>query len=170
VGPYLSHAIEYAFALDDGCGEGVGYTLGVLDTTEFLRTSEGYRNSLAAKYPYRAVCDGCIVDSNPGGLLLHEQELVNKEMHSTVDLTQPHKYHNTYPSHLHIDIKKRYQGKGYGVVLINRQLGALRAGGSKGVHLIQAADNGRALHFYTTKFGFEIIDRLPGELVLGLKL
>lgn len=158
VGPYLSHAIEFAFALDDGTGRCVGYTLGVLDTAEFTLTSRRYFHSLREIYP------SCTIEHS--SYLPREQELINRELYKQ---TETSKY-SAYPSHLHIDITEQYQGQGYGAILIHRQLNALRAAGSIGVHLVQDKNNDRAFMFYTKKFNFEIIDRLSDELVLGLRL
>ena len=70
----------------------------------------------------------------------------------------------------HTDIIAAYQGAGYGMVLINRMLNALKQSGSIGVHLIQHKDNLRAFKFYTEKFGFIVIATLDTELVLGKML
>ena len=53
-----------------------------------------------------------------------------------------------YPSHLHIDILPRQQGKGSGRKLIETLFGALAAKGSPGVHLFVGARNQRAIAFY----------------------
>ena len=53
-----------------------------------------------------------------------------------------------FPSHLHIDLLPRVQGRGIGRQLIELQLAALRDRGSRGVHLHVRAANRRALSFY----------------------
>ena len=53
-----------------------------------------------------------------------------------------------YPSHLHIDILPRQQGKGFGRKLIETLFAALAAKGSPGVHLFVGARNLTALAFY----------------------
>jgi ribosomal protein S18 acetylase RimI-like enzyme len=53
-----------------------------------------------------------------------------------------------YPSHLHIDLVPRLQGKGVGRQLIATLLTQLREQGSRGVHLMVGRDNKRAVGFY----------------------
>ena len=74
-----------------------------------------------------------------------------------------------YPSHLHIDLMPHAQGQGHGTALIQHQLAALRGAGSVGVHLGMAASNIRAYRFYK-KMGFHELLRIPGELILGMRL
>jgi len=64
-----------------------------------------------------------------------------------------HKFLDQYPSHLHIDVLERAQGKGLGTALLSRLLNELRSKGSKGVHLEMSSTNYKALKFYK-KFGF----------------
>ncbi len=53
-----------------------------------------------------------------------------------------------YPSHLHINILPRQQGKGHGRRLIETLFAALAAKGSRGVHLFAGARNHPAIAFY----------------------
>lgn len=53
-----------------------------------------------------------------------------------------------FPSHLHIDLLPRIQGRGIGRQLLDLQLANLRGNGSRGVHLHVRAANQRALSFY----------------------
>jgi GNAT superfamily N-acetyltransferase len=53
-----------------------------------------------------------------------------------------------YPSHLHIDLLPRMQGRGVGRELISTLVAALRAQGSRGLHLYVSLQNTRAIGFY----------------------
>jgi ribosomal protein S18 acetylase RimI-like enzyme len=81
--------------------------------------------------------------------------------------------YEAYPSHLHIDLLPRAQGRGYGREMIERLLTALRARGSPGVHLGLSARNTRAFAFYG-RLGFRELTRAgSGEgacIYMGLNL
>jgi ribosomal protein S18 acetylase RimI-like enzyme len=53
-----------------------------------------------------------------------------------------------FPSHLHIDLLPRAQGKGYGRKMIEQLLTALKERGSPGVHLGVSGRNRTACLFY----------------------
>ncbi|HUL51165.1 MAG TPA: GNAT family N-acetyltransferase, partial [Candidatus Nitrosotalea sp.] len=74
-----------------------------------------------------------------------------------------------YPSHLHIDLLPRAQGRALGVQMVNRLLDQLIARGSPGVHLGMWAANTRAERFYR-KLGFQELTRVGESLYLGRKL
>jgi GNAT superfamily N-acetyltransferase len=61
----------------------------------------------------------------------------------------------TYPAHLHIDILPEYQRKGYGTIMINAFLGAIKRQGAIGVHLDMVQHNVTARVFYES-VGFQI--------------
>lgn len=66
----------------------------------------------------------------------------------------PQRIVDTYPSHLHINLLPRLQGKGVGVQLIDRWLQQMDMAGSRGVHLGVSPSNERALYFYRN-YGFK---------------
>jgi ribosomal protein S18 acetylase RimI-like enzyme len=74
-----------------------------------------------------------------------------------------------YPSHLHIDLLERAQGRGIGKAMMLIVLETLREQGSKGVHLGMGAQNSRAFTFYT-KLGFTLLDKNDDEWTMGLNL
>ena len=76
---------------------------------------------------------------------------------------------NQYPSHLHIDLLEKAQGRGIGKAMMLLLLETLREQGSKGVHLGMGAQNDRAFIFYT-KLGFTLLDKNDDEWTMGLKL
>ncbi|MGH7022489.1 MAG: GNAT family N-acetyltransferase [Caulobacteraceae bacterium] len=64
-----------------------------------------------------------------------------------------------YPSHLHIDLLPRLQGRGVGRRMMDRWLAHMRGLGSPGAHLGVGPANARALRFYRA-YGWR---ELPGE-------
>ena len=73
-----------------------------------------------------------------------------------------------YPSHLHIDLLPRAQGRGLGRRLMDTQVAALAGRGSRGVHFFVRAGNQRALGFYR-HLGFTQL-RDDDGYVLGMRL
>jgi ribosomal protein S18 acetylase RimI-like enzyme len=59
-----------------------------------------------------------------------------------------------YPSHLHINLLPRLQGRGLGRAMIDAWLGRIAAAGSHGLHLGVSPANHRALRFYRA-YGLE---------------
>lgn len=60
-----------------------------------------------------------------------------------------------YPAHLHIDILPEYQRRGYGSLMINTFLEAVKSRGANGVHLDMVQHNVTGRAFYE-KIGFQI--------------
>jgi predicted NBD/HSP70 family sugar kinase/N-acetylmuramic acid 6-phosphate (MurNAc-6-P) etherase/ribosomal protein S18 acetylase RimI-like enzyme len=173
VGPYLKHSASFAFTLVHE-GAAVGYTLGALDTIEFNRTCEReWWPVLRKKYAVE----------NTVGMRDNEKELIANEIYVhrcgpsdgseevlSADRVATSLYEK-YPSHMHIDILPSMQGRGYGVLMVNRLLYSLRLAGSCGVHLCMHSSNTRAFHFYTTKLGFKfVMNRGPEEWILAREL
>lgn len=79
------------------------------------------------------------------------------------------KYAGEYPAHLHIDILEEYTGGGNGRVLMERLLDHLRKQGVPGVMLQVAAQNERAIAFYS-RTGFQLLNETEYFLVMGQKL
>ena len=170
VGEYVTLSSAFAFALvDDQHSDhfnGVsGYVLGVLDTASF--TTECERHwwpRLQNEYPleklsaYRDLEQGFIRDyihkipnENSGPLRLSPSQLAE------------------YPSHMHIDLLQHAQGRGFGPIMVNRLLDALRGAGSTGIHLCMSAVNHRAYGFYK-KLGFHIEVKGESEWIMARKL
>ena len=137
-GPYARFAPELAFVLDLGGGEdadGVaGYVLGALDTTAFSeRCEREWWPPLRAAHPEGS--GATKVDE----LLI---SLIHHPHHRGADVL------DRFPSHLHIDLLPRAQGRGWGRRLLTTLEDALRKGGSPGLHFGVGVSNERALGFY----------------------
>lgn len=140
VGPYAALEPEHALVLEDGDGVS-GYCVGALDTVAFhARVRERWLPPLRARYPDPA--------GDPGGWspdqrlmrLLHDAD-VAFPLALAPELAG-------YPSHLHIDLLPRAQGRGDGRRLLEALLARLRAHGSPGLHLGVDVRNRRAIGFY----------------------
>jgi ribosomal protein S18 acetylase RimI-like enzyme len=161
VGPYLAFAPELALLLEDDQGI-CGYTLGALDSRAFYARYEAeWRPGLCARYP------------DPQGDPAHwtrVQEVYSWYHHPDYFCPDPYE---AYPSHLHIDLLPRAQGRGYGRRMIERLLDLLRARGSAGVHLGVRPLNTRAIGFYR-RLGFRELARVgtgnDASVYMGLDL
>ena len=155
VGPYLTFQPDLSFTLiQDGVA---GYALAALDTTSFEDTlSKDWWPLILDKYNGRS----------PENFNEREKNLFsyiqNPPLRSKEVISQ-------YPSHLHIDLLEKAQGRGIGKAMMLLVLETLREQGSKGVHLGMGAQNARAFTFYT-KLGFSLLDKNDAEWTMGLKL
>jgi ribosomal protein S18 acetylase RimI-like enzyme len=157
VGPYLKLEPELAFVLEDPQGI-CGYLLGALDSKKYYAA---YRSRwlppLRSRY------------AEPTGDQAHwtrTQRIVYEYYHPHIWLPDPYE---SYPSHLHIDLLPRAQGRGLGRNMMKVLLDELAARGSAGVHLGVGAGNARAQAFYK-KLGFRELARLADVLYLGRHL
>jgi ribosomal protein S18 acetylase RimI-like enzyme len=168
-GPYLELAPELAFVVEDDGGV-AGYILGAADTAEFEeRLERDWWPELRRRYPThrperasqraeeeagperpgpRPRTGNMAGDATLDDLLV---ALVHAPARAPADLVA------AYPSHLHIDLLPRLQGRGWGRRLINTLLERLRAVGSHGLHLGVAAANTDAQAFYRA-VGFTEVD------------
>ena len=140
--PYLALAPDSAFVIEDD--EGVGaYIVGAADTLGFeARMEAEWWPALRPRYPAPT--------GDPAGWSLDEMRAwqIHHPRPPPKLITDP------YPSHLHINLLPRLQGRGLGQALIDRWLARMREVGSRGVHLGVSPANQRALRFYRA-YGFE---------------
>jgi GNAT superfamily N-acetyltransferase len=135
--PYGIFEPSLAWVAEDSAGAG-GYVLGALDTRAFEEHLErDWWPALRARYP------------DPGNVTaaVSELELFTRQAIHQPFMTDPALV-SRYPSHLHIDLLPRLQGRGFGRRLIETLLDALRASGSSGVHLHVGRGNLLAAGFY----------------------
>jgi len=155
VGPYLSFQPQLSLTLmQDGVS---GYALAALDTRSFEDTlSKEWWPLILEKYKSRSPENFNEREKNLFGYIqnppLRAEEVVKD-----------------YPSHLHIDLLEKAQGRGIGKAMMHLLIETLREQGSKGVHLGMGAQNARAFTFYT-KLGFTLLDKNDDEWTMGLKL
>lgn len=157
VGGYLTLEPELSLVLEDQAGV-CGYALAALDTKAFHRRYvDDWLPPLRQNRPAPA---------GPATTWSRDEQLWNFYHHP--ELFIPEQY-DAYPSHLHIDLLPRAQGRGLGRTMMMELLGLLAARGSPGVHLAMARDNHRAAAFYA-KLGFKEIARHPDTLYLARSL
>jgi ribosomal protein S18 acetylase RimI-like enzyme len=150
--PYAIFEPSLAFVAEDAEGAG-GYVLGALDTRAFADTLErDWWPKLRERYPETA-------PRRPA-----DQDKVT-HIHHPPGI--PDSLYADYPSHLHIDLLPRMQGQGLGGKIMRTLLDALRAQGSRGVHLQVWARNQRAIGFYR-HLGFTEIGRDDDGFTLGI--
>lgn len=155
VGPYLAFEPELSLLLEDAQGI-CGYALGAFDSRMFFARYEAeWRPKLCAKFPM------------PGGdpAKWTRVQQVHSWYHQP-DYFCPEPY-DRYPSHLHIDLVARAQGRGYGRRMLEMVMDRLRARGSPGAHLGVSAVNRPAFEFYR-HLGFAELTRTgsgDGEVI-----
>jgi ribosomal protein S18 acetylase RimI-like enzyme len=136
VGPYLAFEPDLSLILEDEQGV-CGYALGALDSRAFYARYEAeWRPDLCARFP--------APEGDPSGWTRTQQ--VHHSYHHP-DYFCPEPY-DLYPSHLHIDLLPRAQGRGYGGRMIEQIMDTLRSRGSPGAHLGVSIHNARAYGFY----------------------
>jgi ribosomal protein S18 acetylase RimI-like enzyme len=135
--PYAIFEPSLAWVAADAAGV-AGYVLGALDTRAFEeRLERDWWPALRARYPD---------PRQPGGTLSEPERFTLQNIHQPF-ISDPALL-SCYPSHLHIDLLPRLQGRGFGRRLIETLFAALRASRSPGVHLHVGRANERAAAFY----------------------
>jgi ribosomal protein S18 acetylase RimI-like enzyme len=150
VGPYLAFEPGLSLVLEDAQGI-CGYALGAADSRAFYaRYEREWRPALCAQF------------AEPGGdpdAWTPAQHVHHAYHHPDYFCPEPYA---RYPSHLHIDLLPRAQGRGYGRLMLERIMEELRRRGSPGAHLGVSAQNTRAAGFYQ-KLGFHELIRSGPE-------
>jgi ribosomal protein S18 acetylase RimI-like enzyme len=161
VGPYLAFEPNHALILEDGDGV-CGYALGAVDSRAFYALYESeWRQTLCARFP---------APTGDPSLWTRVQHAHWCYHHPDYFCPEPYA---AYPSHVHIDLLPRAQGRGYGRRLLEGLLTALRERGSPGAHLGVSTRNPRAFGFYQ-RLGFHELVRVgadsDGCIYMGLVL
>jgi len=141
--PYGVLSPETSFVVEDAEGVG-GYILGAIDTHAFeAMAEERWWPRLRPLY------------ADPG-LPPREDWSRDQLMACAIHHPQktPRRIAEPFPSHLHIDLLPRLQGRGLGRRLLDLWFETARAMGSTGAHLGVGAANGRAIRFYRA-YGLE---------------
>ncbi|MDP6593820.1 MAG: GNAT family N-acetyltransferase [Candidatus Marinimicrobia bacterium] len=157
VGPYVNLEPQSAFVLEDDRGV-CGYIFGAVESDLFYRR---FRNEWLPQLRRRY--------REPAGdrsEWTEDEKLYHLYYHPHV--THPDSLRK-YQSHLHIDLLPQAQGKGQGVLMMDRLMEHLREAGSAGVHLELALNNERAYRFYTV-YGFVELERSGDSIYMGLWL
>ena len=161
VGPYLAFEPQISLILEDVDGI-CGYALGAFDSRKFYeRYEKEWRAKLVAQFA---------APHGDASRWSRVQQVYNTYHNPDYFLPEPYA---AYPSHLHIDLLERAQGRGYGRRMIERNLQTLRRLGSRGAHLGLSTLNMRAYWFYK-HLGFSELTRVgtpaDGCIYMGIKL
>lgn len=149
VGPYLAFEPELSLILEDD-GAICGYALGALDSRRFYaRYDTEWRPELCARFP---------APTGDPAVWTRVEQVHHTYHHPDFYCPAPYDW---YPSHLHIDLLPRAQGRGYGRRMIEQIVEALARRGSPGAHLAISVLNTRAFGFYQ-RLGFRELIRVGG--------
>ena len=137
-GPYAIFEPSLAFVAEDTAGVG-GYVVAALDSQAFeQRLERDWWPALRATYP----------EPSPG----QAENLPMLERYAIGNIHHPRatadELARRFPSHLHINLVPRLQGRGTGRRLIGTVISRLREQGSTGLHLLVGPSNQRAAGFY----------------------
>lgn len=147
VGPYLAFEPDLSLMLEDAGGI-CGYALGAFDSHAFYARYEAeWRPALCARFPEPT--------GDPAGWT--RSQAVHHGYHHP-DYYCPEPY-AAYPSHLHIDLLARAQGRGFGRRMMDEVMDRLRRRGSPGAHLGVSLMNTPAFGFYQ-RLGFQELVRV----------
>lgn len=161
VGPYLRFEPDLSLILEDDQGV-CGYALGAFDSRAFYqRYEQEWRPELCARFP---------APSGPPETWNRVQQIHYLYHHPDYFCPDPYEQ---YPSHLHIDLLPRAQGRGFGRQMIEELVRRLKERHSPGVHLGMSAHNTPAYGFYQ-RLGFRELIRTgsgaDASIYMGRKL
>ncbi len=158
VGPYLAYEPEFALVAEDA--EGIcGYALGARESRTFYQRYEReWRPSLCKQFP---------APTGDPASWTRVQQVYQWYHHPDYFCPEPYAQ---YPSHLHIDLLTRAQGRGLGRRMLEQVMDTLRQQRSPGAHLGVSLLNTPAQGFYQ-RLGFQELTRVgegaDGCLYLG---
>ena len=155
VGPYMEFEPQSVFILEDDQGP-CGYIMGVLD-------SQTYYQWMHSEWMPKIRVDYKKPTGNPD-TWDETEKITNLLFHPVSQRLLP-----AFPSHLHIDLLSRAQGKGQGKLMMDRFIDYLRYNKIPGVHLELSSSNDRAFNFYR-KYGMQELDRDNESIIMGYYL
>ncbi len=91
-----------------------------------------------------------------------DEECIHLIFHPEIPLYLP-----DYPSHLHIDLLPRAQGKGLGRKMMDHFMANIKKRGSVGLHLGLGIENHHAFKFYK-KYGMKELKRNSDTIFMGI--
>jgi ribosomal protein S18 acetylase RimI-like enzyme len=155
VGPYMKFEPQSVFILEDDQGP-CGYIMGVLD-------SQTYYQWMHSEWLPKIRVDYKKPTGNPD-TWDETEKITDLLFHPVSQRLLP-----DFPSHLHIDLLSRAQGKGQGKLMMDRFIDYLRYNKIPGVHLELSSKNDRAFNFYR-KYGMQELDRDNESIIMGYYL
>ncbi|MBN2435540.1 MAG: GNAT family N-acetyltransferase [Spirochaetes bacterium] len=158
--PYLFYEPDVCFAVIDGQSairRPSGYIVGTSDSTSYYKWLHTcWLPRLQQIYPSDL--------PKPS----EAEKWILRLVNGTDDIPT-NKILSDYPAHLHIDLLPCMQGKGYGKLLIQNFITALKEKSCPGVHLGVSKQNVNAIGFYK-RSGFLILEEDSESCLLGIRL
>ena len=152
-GSYITLEPESAFLLEDEMGV-CGYIIGALNTQSFFnKVKSDWLPDIRKQYTDPSE------SSKPWN---KDEECINLLFHPEIPLDLP-----DYPSHLHIDLLPRAQGKGLGRKMMDHFMTNIKKRGSVGLHLGLGIENHRAFKFYK-KYGMKELKKNSDTIFMGI--
>lgn len=155
--PYVLLEPGSAFVAEDGEGVG-GYIVGTADT-------RGFDERLEAEW-WPKLRPGLADPAPPAETWTADQRMAFLIHHP---FRTPSRIVARYPSHLHINLLPRLQGRGLGTRLMDRWLARMKELGSPGAHLGVGGANVRGCAFYKA-YGFTKLEETPYAIWYGMAL
>lgn len=156
--PYAALDPEFAFVLDDGAGQAVGYVFGTADTLRFAdRFRQEWLPGVADRH-----------EPDPGREPQGPDELMAWLLHHPERLDVPDLA--AYPAHMHIDLLPSHQRQGHGGRLLDALLAEFRARAVTAMHVGMLTANSAARGFYDRRGFHRIPIEDPALTYLGLTL
>jgi ribosomal protein S18 acetylase RimI-like enzyme len=136
--PYVTFEPSLAFVAQD-TGGAAGYIVATLDSRAFeQRLKDDWWPALRARYPLPPPDVFKALPTQERYALAN----IHDHWHTVDELA------DRFPSHMHIDLLPRLQGRGIGRKLIGTLVASLRDQGSPGLHLLVEGGNQNAVGFY----------------------
>jgi ribosomal protein S18 acetylase RimI-like enzyme len=138
VAPYVTFEPLLAFVAEDAAGVG-GYIVGALDSQAFdRRLEQAWWPALRARYPKPPQDQA----SGMSPAERYARHGIHRPFGAPAEVIE------RFPSHLHVNLVPRMQGRGTGRRLVAALISSLREHNSRGVHLLVGQSNQRAVGFY----------------------
>lgn len=158
VGPYVTFEPSLALLAVNAAGV-CGYIVAALDSRVFEhRLEQDWWPALRARYRSRQ--------------LIWPRRMSPPERYAIHDIHHPfgapEQVTERFPSHLHVNLAPRMQGRGIGRRLIATLIARLHEQGSRGLHLLVGSANQQAIGFYR-HIGFAELSA-TGVHVFGMRI
>lgn len=153
--PYVARHPDLAFVVEGEVGHLLGYVVAAPDTREFEDWfHDEWWPERGAAWP------------RPDAEVTRQDRILGYAYRRRAG-AEPHV--DDYPAHLHIDLLPEAQGQGWGRLLVETLVAALRDRGVAGLHLVAGIDNVGAVAFYP-RVGFTPLPSEPGAQAFGMLL
>lgn len=156
--PYAIFHKELVVVLEDEEHDAVGYCVAAADSVNFYKKAwDEYLSTLLDQYPKK------IFENKSKTVQELGNSFYNYLKHDDAVLEKL----KNYKAHLHIDLLKKAQGKGWGKLMIKKQFELLKNQGVQACHLEHGISNTKTHSFYQ-KIGMHEIFRTEDSIYMGI--